>query len=217
MKNPLWTLAAVVLLSLGSAIVGGLVAIRLYGVRHDSLGTNILRTQRIELTDGKGNLRAFMGLESNGDVVLRMLSPDSTPMVSFGVLAKTTERQGIAEASTGLPVDIYPAPFLQMNDRTGRESINLETATNGCGRLSFGAGETTGKVQVGFFQTRTFTMALTSMVIGGSSCMGAAQTVSPCTLELQCAPRTELINPISFRTHRTDSAGMTPSTTSAPG
>jgi|GEM_PF-6152164 len=143
-------LIGVVLLSVGSGILGGIAGIQLYTMHHRMLAQSILRAQRLELTDSKGTPRVMIGLENNGDVVLKMLSSDSKPMVSLGVLAQTKERQEIDE-KTGLPNNVYPAPFLQMNNHIGNESISLSTATNGYGLLSFNSETITGKVKLGYW------------------------------------------------------------------
>jgi len=152
MKNRLWTLAAVVLLSIGSALVGGLVSIWMYGARHESSASNILRIRKLELVDDRGTLRAVIGLENNDDVALTMFSSDSKPMISLGVLAQTNERKELVEDSGSRGV-FYPAPFLRMNNLRGRETVGLSTGIDGNGILLFNGQEKTGKVMLGFFGT----------------------------------------------------------------
>jgi hypothetical protein len=152
MKNPVWTLVAVVVLSISSALVGGLVSISLYGARHASSPSNVLRIRRLELVDDRGTIRAALSVENNDDVALTMFSSDSKPMISLGVLAQTEERKELVKES-GSPGVYYPAPFLHMNSLTGRETVGLSTGMDGNGVLSFSTQEKTGKVRLGFFGT----------------------------------------------------------------
>lgn len=138
-----------VLLSLCSGVVGAFVALHLYNSHQISVGNNVVRTQRIEIIDSGGNVRATLGL-NHDDVLLEMLSPDSKTLVSLGVLAKTKERLSLLE-SAGENRPFYPAPLLQFNDSSGRGSVVLTTGVDGNGSLRFDSSRSTGKVLLGYF------------------------------------------------------------------
>jgi hypothetical protein len=108
------TLFPIILLtSICSAVLGTVLGYELF--QHRSIDE--LRVHQIEIEDSDGKPRAHLGVEGDGGVYLRFLTPDQKDSVLLGVQGGSVP-SSIVDSST---------PLLQLNARNGRPALSIST------------------------------------------------------------------------------------------